>query len=484
MKIKKLSLTPLFCFVSIFGQQDAFFVFVIASFNNAEKYYHEKTLVELNLESIFAQEYTNYHILYCDDASTDETEKAVLDCCIKHNKLDKLTYIKNKINNKALFSIYNAIHCYCKDSDIVLLLDGDDWLINDSHILEYFNTIYQNQDIWATYGEFISLHSADGSHGVNPYSISDLEEKICRYQPFYFTHMRTFYAGLFKKIKITDFLHSNDFFYYAWDLPIALPLLEMAGHHIYYNPKPIYVYNNILTTNDHALNQHKQIYFDFLTRNKNKYQPLENLYDNSSSLKICHLTFVNQHTNESLLANQINDIHQYINFSSTIACLPNRNHHLCSVPFFQENTHIIPNCHYHSWISDTIVLNLKNTFIQIIDSAECDYFILTETGDKIVSLSNYKNEILALADIIVIGAPHIPLSQKTLALKHPNIRFVQLGRLGTYLNFKEPSCIIISKNKLLNALKKGLWINGSYLGNLGLISNIYASEYAAFIATF
>ncbi len=42
------------------------FVFIIASYNNSEWYKN-------NLDSVFAQDYENYRIIYIDDASPDGT---------------------------------------------------------------------------------------------------------------------------------------------------------------------------------------------------------------------------------------------------------------------------------------------------------------------------------------------------------------------------------------------------------------------------
>lgn len=472
----KISLS---CFLALFLgttlHSSTSFVFVIASYNN-------ESFVWANLESIFAQDYSNYRILYCDDASTDKTEEQVIACCTQHNKLDKLTYIKNPINRKALYSIYNAIHYYCSDTDVILLLDGDDWLVLDPTILKQLDSIYQNPNVWATYGEFFSLHANDGSHSVTPYSNEMLQEKTCRYNYFYFTHMRTFYAGLFKKIKIVDFLDNNDFFHYAWDLPIAFPILEMATEHVYYNNVVIYVYNNILTTNDHALNQRKQIYFDFLTRNKKKYKTI-NTFEKNKFTNIGHISCINTSNNNELCTKQIASINIICNIQHTITCLNNNNNLLHSDFFKANNIFSIQNCTSSSCLSKSDIEIIRGNIYNAIVDAPVDYFMITKTDSPIPSLQYYQPEILSLADITVIGKTILPLTTLGLNRVYPEVGFINLNQLGMYLNYQEPSAIIVSKEKLLTCFEKEAWVNGSYLSFLALISSVHGAEHIAFILT-
>lgn len=475
INIKKLALLSALYF-SLYAE-DKFFVFIIASYNN-------EAIVKKNILSILKQNYHNYHIIYCDDASTDLTETYVQDTCLKHNATNKRTYVKNKHNSKALFSIYNSIHLYCKDTDIVILLDGDDWLTDDPTILDQLNTIYQDPNIWTTYGEFISLSSPDGTHGTAPYSEYNIEESTFRYTYFYFTHLRTFYAGLFKKIKITDFLHNNNFFYYAWDLPIAFPLLEMAKNHIYYNEVPFYVYNNILTTNDHALNQRKQMYFDFLTRNKEQYKPLEKLTSfNISDYTIGHLTSVNHYTEESFFSEQMSNVNAKFDIKATILCLTNANHHLVNADILNNTSiSIVPNCYYHSWISSEVATNIRLTLQEKVENTPADYFIITSTGELLPSFDLFNVEMLTCSDVIIIGNHTEYAVKNFLHRKYPHAFFISLNYLGEYLDFKCPSAIIITKQKLLASLQACSWTNGSYLSFIALISLALGTEYCMFLA--
>ncbi len=86
------------------------FCVVIASRNNA------KTRIYLrNLNSIFQQEYDNYHIVYLDDASTDNLSYYIREY-MKQNRIpeDKLTLITNKVRKGGLDAFYTAAHEYCQ----------------------------------------------------------------------------------------------------------------------------------------------------------------------------------------------------------------------------------------------------------------------------------------------------------------------------------------------------------------------------------
>ncbi len=95
-------------------------VVVIPSYNNAQWY-------ERNLSSIFAQKYTNYRVVYVDDCSTDNTYELVNTYVKENGYQNKTTLIKNTKNKGALANLYDAIHS-CDDSEIILMVDGDDWL--------------------------------------------------------------------------------------------------------------------------------------------------------------------------------------------------------------------------------------------------------------------------------------------------------------------------------------------------------------------
>ena len=109
--------------------------------------------------------------------------------------------------------------------------------------------------------------------------------------------------------------------------------------------------------------------------------------------------------------------------------------------------------------------------------------MITKTDSPIPSVQYYQPEILSLADITVIGKTILPLTTLGLNRVYPEVGFINLNQLGMYLNYQEPSAIIVSKEKLLTCFEKEAWVNGSYLSFLALISSVHGAEHIAFILT-
>lgn len=209
------------------------FVLVIASYNN-EKYYKG------NLDSIFSQEYQNYRVIYIDDASTDQTYSCVKNYIAEKGMQDKVTLIHNEVNRKALHNLYTAIHS-CNNEEIVVIVDGDDRLTNPL-VLSDLNRYYQNDVVWMTYGQYIRY--PDYQIGMcAPVKKSTLKEAKVRFGKWQYSHLRTFYAGLFKRIKLEDLMYEDEIFQVTYDLAIMYPMLEMAREHAFFTPEVSYEYN-------------------------------------------------------------------------------------------------------------------------------------------------------------------------------------------------------------------------------------------------
>lgn len=209
------------------------FVIVVASYNN-EKYFLK------NLESIFTQDYDNYRVIYVDDASTDKTYEEVKRYVDSHPISHKIDVIHNESNQKALYNLYTSIQT-CKSNEIVVLLDGDDWFPH-SHVLTDLNQYYADENVWMTYGQYIRF--PDWQMGMcAPVTKKFLKNAEMRQGPWKYSHLRTFYAGLFKQIKMEDLTRNGQFYATTYDLAIMFPMLEMAREHAIFTPDISYIYN-------------------------------------------------------------------------------------------------------------------------------------------------------------------------------------------------------------------------------------------------
>lgn len=249
---------------------DREFVVLIPSYNNI-KYY------QANLDSVYNQTYKKYRIVYIDDNSPDGTGEAVCQYIRALNKENITTVIKNQDRKLAMANIYNGIHNYCMDHEIVLMLDGDDQL-SDPYVLSRLNDEYKKSDIWFTYGNCWF----DTTKRTCPWSkaIEDKEIELNRFREWdgAATHLRTFYAWLFKKVKQSDLMLHGDFFKMTYDVAMFMPMLEMAGYHHKFIKDVLYLYNYENPLNDHKINSRLQLDLNkHIRKNLPKYSPITKL---------------------------------------------------------------------------------------------------------------------------------------------------------------------------------------------------------------
>lgn len=240
-------------------------VIVIPSYNN-ESWYKQ------NLDSVFGQKYTNYRVIYINDCSTDRTYQLVCDYINQNNFGDRVTIINNQKNLGALANLYNAIHS-CLDQEIIISLDGDDGLAHE-RVLARVNEAYADSSTWLVYSQFV-MWPANQTGWNSFYSKNIIDSSPDRgYSP---SHLRTFYAGLFKKIEREDLLHEGDFFSMSWDEAMMLPMMEMARNgHVKFIPDVLYIYNDANPISDHRKSKTLQRQLDLLIRGKKRYCAINN----------------------------------------------------------------------------------------------------------------------------------------------------------------------------------------------------------------
>lgn len=240
------------------------FVIIIPSYNNEQWYF-------MNLSSVLTQKYPHYRIIYIDDVSTDNTLSCVKDFITQYDQDKKITLIANEKRQGALANFYYAIHS-CQPNEIIVMLDGDDWLA-DENTLSILNTAYSDPNVWITYGQFKEYPS--GRLGGARQLPAEVIQKHCyREYDWVTTHLRTFYASLFHKIKKEDLMHEGAFFPMAWDLAIMFPILEMAGEHSRFISDILYIYNRATPINDNKVNVQLQMYLDQKIHHMPKYPHL------------------------------------------------------------------------------------------------------------------------------------------------------------------------------------------------------------------
>jgi glycosyltransferase involved in cell wall biosynthesis len=225
-----------------------------------------------NLDSVFSQQYENYRVIYIDDASEDDTYEIVKSYIKKCNQEHRVTLIRNNVRRGAMANHYMA-GWMCEDHEIIIQLDGDDWFAHD-RVLQRVNQEYLDHDVWLTYGQYQMYPSGKRGHCQALPEIV-VKRKLYREYQWVTSALRTFYAGLFKCIRLQDFLNRGQFFSTTCDLAIMFPMLEMAGSHVRFIDEVLYIYNSEVASNDHTKFPIDQRHNDLTIRVLPKYDLLE-----------------------------------------------------------------------------------------------------------------------------------------------------------------------------------------------------------------
>lgn len=232
-------------------------VVIVPSFNNA-------TCYKANLDSIFCQDYPHYRVIYIDDCSTDGTGNLVELYILQHHLEHKVTLIRNSYNCKALANIWHAVWTIY-DDELVVILDGDDAFAH-SHVISRIEQIHREKNMWVSYAQFMNVpeHKAREA-GIPtkgyayPTPIEVINKKSYRLHPWSWSGLRSFYAWIFKQIKLEDLLsdapgYEGKFYPICYDNAIMFPLMEMAGHHCTFIDEVLLLRNLDTPLNDFKVN--------------------------------------------------------------------------------------------------------------------------------------------------------------------------------------------------------------------------------------
>jgi len=241
------------------------FVFLITSYNNSDWY-------KKNLDSVFSQNYWNYRIVYVDDCSPDGTADLVEAYVTEKNQWHRFTLVRNENRALKMENFYNAVHNHCRDEEVVMDLDGDDWLQrNDA--LQIMNRVYADPEIWTSYCPYVMWPKHFGC-GCEPFPEWVHEKNAYREYPWITASLRAFYGWLFKMIRVEDLKIDGKFFDTTCDLGYMFPMLEMSGGRTKFIPDVLYVYNRDNPINDFRQDFSRQQYVEAFIRGLPRYERL------------------------------------------------------------------------------------------------------------------------------------------------------------------------------------------------------------------
>jgi glycosyltransferase involved in cell wall biosynthesis len=234
------------------------FVIIIPSYNNSKWY-------AKNLGSVFNQIYDRNHfrIVYIDDKSSDSTGILAQQFYDKFGRKLNWTIINRDYNCGALYNIYHE-SIKCQDDEIVIPVDGDDWLANPK-VLQKLNEVYQDPDLEFTYGSY--ANSNNNSRGCSaPFPSHIIANKAWRQHNWVCSHLHSFKASLIKQIPENDLKYWGDqykedygkFYPVAWDGSIYFELLDKCKKFMYIHDI-LLIYNVGNQLSDFRLYTQKQI---------------------------------------------------------------------------------------------------------------------------------------------------------------------------------------------------------------------------------
>jgi len=233
-------------------------IVVVSTFYNCKDY------IGRCIESIAAQDYTNYKVYLVDDASTDGTPQLVAQILedLPTDIRSKFELIPNGVNMGA---VYNQVSLFRQVSDpeaIVMIIDGDDSLVNDNSIFAYYNAIYDSTTEF-TYGSCWSM--VDNIPLISqPYPDNVKQAGTYRQHHFNwilpYTHLRTFKAKLINNIPDSNFQDdAGQWFKAGGDGSTFYSLIEAADPaQVKCLPDVVYNYNDTNPLNDYKVNGDEQ----------------------------------------------------------------------------------------------------------------------------------------------------------------------------------------------------------------------------------
>ena len=216
------------------------------------------------IHSVASQDYDNYVHILIDDCSTDnsaEVVKATVEALPKEVQ-DKFKLAVNTENLGAVRNQIGHIRNLLNNNSIVMLLDGDDSLVNDNTIFSQYNALYDGTTEF-TYGSCWSM--VDNIPLISqPYPEHVKQARDYRNHHFNwilpYTHLRTFRKYLINDLE--DGLFQNqqgEWFKAGGDGSVFYALIEAADpDKVKCLQDIVYNYNDINPLNDYKVNAIEQ----------------------------------------------------------------------------------------------------------------------------------------------------------------------------------------------------------------------------------
>ncbi len=224
--------------------------------------YNAEAYIERCIRSVAAQDYTDYHMYIIDDCSTDNTVKVAKETINSLPQWQRwhFTLLQNEENLGAVANHYDTIKQLITEQ-YIMLLDGDDSLVNDPTIFHMYNNLY-HEGAEFTYGSCWSM--ADNIPLIaQEYPPEIKANKFYRSYRFNwnmpYTHLRTFKSSLVKNLTKEDLQIDGKWPRAGGDTSLFYYLIERADQNKVVCVTDIVVnYNDLNPINDYKVHAEEQ----------------------------------------------------------------------------------------------------------------------------------------------------------------------------------------------------------------------------------
>lgn len=359
-------------------------VIIVATYNNKDWY-------DRNLASIFGQKYENYRVIIIDDCSSDGTGDLIEHYIHEKEFTEKCTLIKNQQRCFKMANIYKAIHA-CPDNVIIVMLDGDDWF-SDNGVLHYLNELYQSSNVWLTAGGYRTWPA--GYPGIcRAIPTEVIEQNNFRNYPQTTSQLRTFYAWLFKAIKLEDFFIHGHFIKTASDVAKMFPMFEMAAERIAYNYRKVYIYNRANVINDDKVDLSLQERTSESLCSKKKYsrldQPMRGKENSVMNKTATVLVFAQNPTSLDMCLNSLKQL-QGVDRVIVLCTDYQQFHDVYEIYKKQYNAQFIP---FDPNSLNTVIRSLTSDYVMLVKSSTvisepCSLTLVIRTLERTLGFAWY-----------------------------------------------------------------------------------------------
>jgi hypothetical protein len=200
--------------------------------------YNASSLCQKALRSFAEQTYPQFRVVYVDDGSQDDTKQKV-EASLK--ELPKnFSFVHHDERKGSLERLIEEAY-KCKEEEIILFLEGNA-LLASKEVLQKLNESYTTKNAWVVWGQQQELETKAFSK-CKKVTSELLFSSSMRKKSWTRSRIKSFYASLFKKIRLEDLFFRGKCFDESFDSSYMFALLEMAKNHVDFLPDTLCLYS-------------------------------------------------------------------------------------------------------------------------------------------------------------------------------------------------------------------------------------------------